>query len=45
MNDRPPRKLGFADFLHDLRHAHPLFWVGAAIVVAIFLLRWLTGQP
>lgn len=42
MNDQPKPPLGFRDFLNDLRHADPLFWLVAALVALCFLGSWLT---
>jgi len=33
----PKTKLRFSDFVHDLRHAHPMFWVAAIVAAVIFL--------
>lgn len=42
MNENRPPNLRFSDFLHDLRKADPLFWIGAAIVVLILVARYFT---
>jgi len=43
MNRRPARKPFHRDFLHELRHADPLFWIVLALIPFFAFLRWLTG--
>lgn len=42
MTNKPKPRPTLRDFLHDLRKAHPLFWLAAAIAAAILFAQWLS---
>lgn len=39
MNQEPPRKPFHPDFLDELKKGHPLFWLVAALIALIFLIK------